>query len=85
MILFALHAAIAILTAYVVLSKAKKTALFPLAGILALFVFHCLYFRESCLSCVPENPVCAAEILAFWFLAAWAILSTIVEERAKKL
>ncbi len=76
MILLAFHLAIALLTAYVVLSRAEKRAALPLAGIFALFVFHCLYFRESCLSCLPSNPICAAEITLFWLFAAWACITT---------
>ncbi len=80
MILFALNLAIMLLTLYLFLKEAKKRPLLflPVAGIIFIFTFHCLYFRSSCISCSLASKLCQVELLLFWlFIALGAFLRAI--------
>ena len=76
MILFLFHLAIAVVLGYVltraVIESGRKDLIIPIAGIITLFIIHCVTFRESCLECSLSEPACFAEILMFWLFAGWA-------------
>ncbi len=87
MILFAIHATIAVILAYVLIRavvESKRTDLVvPIAGIATLFIIHCITFRESCLGCSLSDPRCVGEIITFWFLAGWAIAAAAKKKNKK--
>ncbi|MDN5358236.1 MAG: hypothetical protein PWP76_79 [Candidatus Diapherotrites archaeon] len=76
--LFLFHLAIALGLGYVliraVIESGKKDLIIPVAGIVTLFIIHCITFRASCLSCDLNSPNCIAELLLFWLFAIWAVI-----------
>lgn len=78
MILFFIHLAIAVLLGYLLVEYAvksgKKDLIIPTAGIVTLFLLHCITFKASCLECSLSDPRCIGELLLFWFFAGWAII-----------
>ena len=76
MILFFFHLAIAIILGYILIravaESGRKDLIIPIAGIVTLFILHCITFQESCLECSLQEPACIAEIIMFWLFAGWA-------------
>ena len=69
--IFAFNFAAMVLLLYILSSSFKsRKQLVPVLGMLAVFAFHCLYFRSSCFECSPSNPICTAELTLFWLFAA---------------
>ncbi|NPA76457.1 MAG: hypothetical protein GXN93_01735 [Candidatus Diapherotrites archaeon] len=78
MIIFLLHLAIAGILAYVVIRSivetGRKDLVIPIAGIITIFLIHCISFGETCLQCNITSPKCMGELFMFWFFAGWAII-----------
>ena len=76
--LFLFHMAIAIILGYIliraVVESGRKDLVIPIAGIVTLFVIHCITARESCIQCSLTDPGCSAEIIMFWLFAGWAVI-----------
>ncbi len=87
MILFAIHATIAVILAYIliraVVESKRADLVVPIAGIATLFIIHCITFRESCLECSLKDPHCVGEIVTFWFLAGWAVVAAAKKKKKK--
>ena len=58
---------------YEVWQRGNKRVLVPLMGILALFLFHCLYWGEACTTCDLNSVVCIAELALFWLFIGWGV------------
>ncbi len=87
MILFAVHAAIAVVLAYILIravtESGRKDLIVPVSAIATLFIIHCTTFKSSCLECSLKDPRCVGELVLFWIFASWGVLAVVKGKKKK--
>ena len=70
---FAILVLLSALLGYSTWLEKRRHLIFPLLGLLALFVFHCLFWGGRCTACDLSSITCLVELILFWTFSLWGI------------